>query len=72
VVGGIEEAVEVVAMRRPLGQIINSVAYPNLAMRIVGFMPGVTLRATRSGSLFVGEAVRQPRRQYVGRSGSDR
>jgi transketolase len=32
----------VFATRRPLDQIINSVAYPNLPVRIVGFMPGVS------------------------------
>jgi transketolase len=32
----------VFATRRPLDQIINSVAYPNLPIRIVGFMPGVS------------------------------
>ena len=32
----------VFATRRPLDQIINSVAYPNLRVRIVGFMPGVS------------------------------
>ena len=32
----------VFAKRRPLDQIINSVAYPNLPVRIVGFMPGVS------------------------------
>ena len=32
----------VFATRRPLDQIINSVAYPNLPGRIVGFMPGVS------------------------------
>jgi transketolase len=28
--------------RRPLDQIVNSVAYPNLPVRLVGFMPGVS------------------------------
>jgi transketolase len=32
----------VFATRRPLDQVINSVAYPNLPVRIVGFMPGVS------------------------------
>jgi transketolase len=32
----------VFATRRPLDQIINAVAYPNLRVRIVGFMPGVS------------------------------
>jgi transketolase len=32
----------VFATRRPLDQIINSVAYPNLPVRIVGFMPGLS------------------------------
>jgi transketolase len=32
----------VFATRRPLDQIINSVAYPGLPVRIVGFMPGVS------------------------------
>lgn len=32
----------VFATRRPLDQIINSVAYPNLPVRIVGFMPGIS------------------------------
>ncbi|MCB1516454.1 MAG: transketolase [Hyphomicrobiaceae bacterium] len=32
----------VFSTRRPLDQIINSVAYPNLPVRIVGFMPGVS------------------------------
>jgi transketolase len=32
----------VFATRRPLDQIINSVAYPKLPVRIVGFMPGVS------------------------------
>jgi transketolase len=32
----------VFATRRPLDQIINSVAYPNLPVRLVGFMPGVS------------------------------
>jgi transketolase C-terminal domain/subunit len=47
----------VFATRPPLDQIINSVAYPKLPVRIVDFMPGVTLRATCSGSLFVGAAA---------------
>jgi transketolase len=32
----------VFATRRPLDQIINAVAYPNLKVRILGFMPGVS------------------------------
>jgi len=32
----------VFATRRPFDQIVNSVAYPNLPVRIVGFMPGVS------------------------------
>jgi transketolase len=32
----------VFATRRPLDQIVNTVAYPNLPVRIVGFMPGVS------------------------------
>jgi len=32
----------VFATRRPLDQIINSIAYPNLPVRIIGFMPGVS------------------------------
>jgi transketolase len=32
----------VFATRRPLDQIVNAVAYPNLPVRIVGFMPGVS------------------------------
>ncbi|MGH3280969.1 MAG: transketolase family protein, partial [Trebonia sp.] len=32
----------VFATRRPLDQIVNSVAYPNLPVRVVGFMPGVS------------------------------
>ena len=32
----------VFATRRPLDQIVNSVAYPNLPVRLVGFMPGVS------------------------------
>jgi transketolase len=32
----------VFATRRPLDQIVNSVAYPNLPVRIVGFMPGLS------------------------------
>jgi transketolase len=32
----------VFATRRPLDQIVNSVAYPGLPVRIVGFMPGVS------------------------------
>ena len=32
----------VFATRRPLDQVINSVAYPNLPVRIVGFMPGLS------------------------------
>lgn len=32
----------VFATRRPLDQIVNSIAYPNLSVRIVGFMPGVS------------------------------
>lgn len=32
----------VFATRRPLDQIINSIAYPNLPVRIVGFMPGIS------------------------------
>ncbi|WP_415853436.1 transketolase family protein [Sinomonas sp. G460-2] len=32
----------VFATRRPLDQIINAVAYPNLPVRIVGFMPGIS------------------------------
>lgn len=32
----------VFATRRPLDQIVNSVAYPNLPVRIVGFMPGIS------------------------------
>jgi transketolase len=30
------------AARRPLDQVINSIAYPNLKVRIMGFMPGVS------------------------------
>ncbi len=32
----------VFATRRPLDQIVNSIAYPGLPVRIVGFMPGVS------------------------------
>ncbi|PEG35185.1 transketolase [Mycolicibacterium agri] len=32
----------VFATRRPLDQIINSIAYPKLPVRIVGFMPGIS------------------------------
>jgi transketolase len=32
----------VFATRRPLDQIANAVAYPNLPVRIIGFMPGVS------------------------------
>jgi transketolase len=32
----------VFATRRPLDQVINAVAYPNLPVRIIGFMPGVS------------------------------
>ena len=32
----------VFATRRPLDQIVNCVAYPNLPVRIMGFMPGVS------------------------------
>ncbi|MDX6341596.1 MAG: transketolase, partial [Trebonia sp.] len=32
----------VFATRRPLDQIINAVAFPNLRVRILGFMPGVS------------------------------
>jgi transketolase len=32
----------VFATRRPLDQIVNAVAYPNLPVRIVGFMPGLS------------------------------
>jgi transketolase len=32
----------VFATRRPFDQIVNSVAYPNLPVRIVGFMPGLS------------------------------
>ncbi|HKP09003.1 MAG TPA: transketolase C-terminal domain-containing protein [Microbacterium sp.] len=32
----------VFATRRPLDQIVNSIAYPNLPVRIVGFMPGIS------------------------------
>jgi transketolase len=32
----------VFATRRPLDQIVNSVAYPNLPVRLVGFMPGIS------------------------------
>ncbi len=32
----------VFATRRPLDQIVNCVAYPNLPVRIIGFMPGVS------------------------------
>ncbi|MEO9180885.1 MAG: transketolase C-terminal domain-containing protein, partial [Acidimicrobiales bacterium] len=32
----------VFATRRPFDQIVNSIAYPNLPVRIVGFMPGVS------------------------------
>jgi transketolase len=32
----------VFATRRPLDQIVNAIAYPNLPVRIVGFMPGVS------------------------------
>jgi transketolase len=32
----------VFATRRPLDQIVNSVAYPNLPVRLIGFMPGVS------------------------------
>ena len=30
------------ATRRPLDQVINAIAYPNLKVRIMGFMPGVS------------------------------
>jgi transketolase len=30
------------AARRPLDQVINAIAYPNLKVRILGFMPGVS------------------------------
>lgn len=32
----------VFATRRPFDQIVNSVAYPNLPVRIIGFMPGLS------------------------------
>jgi transketolase len=32
----------VFATRRPFDQIVNAIAYPNLPVRIVGFMPGVS------------------------------
>lgn len=32
----------VFATRRPLDQVINAIAYPNLKVRIMGFMPGVS------------------------------
>lgn len=32
----------VFATRRPLDQIVNSIAYPRLPVRIVGFMPGIS------------------------------
>lgn len=32
----------VFATRRPFDQIVNSIAYPNLPVRIVGFMPGLS------------------------------
>lgn len=32
----------VFATRRPLDQIVNAVAYPNLPVRIIGFMPGLS------------------------------
>ena len=32
----------VFATRRPLDQIVNAVAYPNLPVRLIGFMPGVS------------------------------
>ena len=32
----------VFATRRPLDQIVNAVAFPNLKVRILGFMPGVS------------------------------
>ncbi|MFV2088363.1 transketolase family protein [Micromonospora sp. LOL_021] len=32
----------VFATRRPLDQIVNAIAYPNLPVRIVGFMPGLS------------------------------
>ncbi|MER6827969.1 transketolase C-terminal domain-containing protein [Streptosporangium sp. NPDC000563] len=32
----------VFATRRPFDQIVNAVAYPNLPVRIVGFMPGIS------------------------------
>src|ERR1700731_680151 len=32
----------VFATRRPLDQIINAIAFPNLKVRIIGFMPGVS------------------------------
>lgn len=32
----------VFATRRPLDQIVNSIAYPSLPVRIVGFMPGIS------------------------------
>ncbi len=32
----------VFATRRPFDQVVNSVAYPNLPVRIVGFMPGLS------------------------------
>ncbi|TDO89583.1 transketolase family protein [Enemella evansiae] len=32
----------VFATRRPFDQIVNSIAYPNLPVRLIGFMPGVS------------------------------
>ncbi|WP_020499060.1 transketolase family protein [Sciscionella marina] len=32
----------VFATRRPLDQIVNAVAYPNLPVRLIGFMPGIS------------------------------
>lgn len=32
----------VFATRRPYDQIVNSIAYPNLPVRIIGFMPGIS------------------------------
>jgi transketolase len=32
----------VFATRRPFDQVVNSIAYPNLPVRIVGFMPGIS------------------------------
>jgi len=63
----------VFATRRPLDQIINAVAFPNLKVRILGFMPGVSSpggpshQAIDDVALMRGPQHDRPRRRRRGR-----